>query len=323
MAMIAWLRSVWGRLAFFRFIFRSLVFVIIVQGVGFVLFLWWIPTKHLPLPGFAVGIIAFLGAVMSVQPSPMRPRQKFIWLILIGAFMVTELRAIRKDRNDSNVQALKDRNEQDQKFQGIRDAENKQFQTTAGRLTEAINGIQSTLDAANATLIQTKPHAFVRFAGIDLAGEQPTRIEPNHDYGMNVHFIDDGDASARDVQMLFKVYITKADDLEAQQNIVKDFEAAWTKGEAKNIGDVITAHEPRFLTMNRTFKPEEFNVPRGTIYWVLRFEYTDDVGRWRSDACKSVQWSPKQLDSNISHPCFIFERSRYAVKKQRQAAGRR
>jgi hypothetical protein len=58
---------------------------------------WWIPYKRLPLPGKSVAIIAILAALMSVH-ADLRPRHKFIYFALMSALLMTEFRAIRKDR---------------------------------------------------------------------------------------------------------------------------------------------------------------------------------------------------------------------------------
>ena len=68
-------------------------------------------TLYLPaLPGFAVAVIAVLAAAMSVHPD-MQPWQKFVWLLFIGAFLITELRAIRQDRITADLKALQDRDD--------------------------------------------------------------------------------------------------------------------------------------------------------------------------------------------------------------------
>jgi hypothetical protein len=66
---------------------------------------------------------------------------KFVYFFLIGAFLVTELRAIRKDRDDSESQALSARRAQDEAFQGIRATQDADFKATAGELKTSIDAL--------------------------------------------------------------------------------------------------------------------------------------------------------------------------------------
>lgn len=62
-----------------------------------VLYFWFSPQ----LPGYSIAAIAVVTALMSFQRH-MNMRQQAIWILLIGAFFVLELSAIRTDRNDYN-----------------------------------------------------------------------------------------------------------------------------------------------------------------------------------------------------------------------------
>lgn len=292
---------------------RNVWFFVLVQVASVGLFLWWFSAKHLPLPGFAVGIIGFLAAVMSVRPN-MGPREKVVWIVLIAAFLVTELRAIRKDRDDSNAQALVDRKEQDEKFQGIREAENRQFEATANSLREAIAGIKSTLEAANATLSQTAPHADVRFTKIEFTDQLPPRFASNTEYSFNYNYVNDGNAPAKKIKQLAKLYMAKADDRAAQEELVREFESSWADTKADSSGLMLIPGTPNFGTIHRTFSNEEFIIPGGTLYYLLRFEFSDNTGRWRSDTCELLQReNGRTIDIKVSHQCLVFQHSRYQV----------
>ncbi len=103
--------------------FFSLVQIIAVSTA----FYWW---RHLPVPGYAIGVLAVLAAVMSVH-SEVRLWQKATWILLMGAFLVLEFRAIEKDR-DEYAKAEHSR----------RIEENDQFQNIAHGLTAAIQQSQ-------------------------------------------------------------------------------------------------------------------------------------------------------------------------------------
>jgi hypothetical protein len=87
---------------------------------------WW---RHLPVPGYAIGVLALLAAVMSVHiEAGMLRWQKAFWMLLMGAFLVIEFRAINKDRSDyAKVEEDK------------RKVERDSFQRIADGITKAIN----------------------------------------------------------------------------------------------------------------------------------------------------------------------------------------
>jgi hypothetical protein len=59
---------------------------------------WW---RSLPVPGYAIGVLAVLAAVMSVHIEVgMAWWQKALWMLLMGGFLFLEFRAIEKDRRD-------------------------------------------------------------------------------------------------------------------------------------------------------------------------------------------------------------------------------
>lgn len=62
--------------------------------------IWWIPYKHLPWTGTCVAIIAFLAALMSVQQG-LLPHHKAIYFSLMALLLLTEFRAMRKDRDEA------------------------------------------------------------------------------------------------------------------------------------------------------------------------------------------------------------------------------
>lgn len=69
----------------------------LIQGGFLLLVFLWRRYAHLPWSGVSVALIAVLAAVMSIYPD-MRPRYKFVYLFLMAALLVTEFRAMRKDR---------------------------------------------------------------------------------------------------------------------------------------------------------------------------------------------------------------------------------
>lgn len=111
----------------------------------------------LPLPGVSVAVLGGMAAIMSLRPD-MKIIEKAAWMIIIFAVLYAEIRAIRKDRADSDAKALADRQTQDAAFKAIQTTQNGDFTKTAGGLQKAIDGINVTMKTTNRTLAQTHPH---------------------------------------------------------------------------------------------------------------------------------------------------------------------
>jgi len=89
-------------------------------------YVWW---SALPSPGYAIGVLAVLAAVMSIH-TEMPPFQKALWLLLIGVFLVIELRAIDWDRANNDVrEALVRMQERDQFATILRQGEEESKKT--------------------------------------------------------------------------------------------------------------------------------------------------------------------------------------------------
>jgi hypothetical protein len=294
------------------------IFFLAIELAFIPLVLWWIPYQHLPRPGWAVAFIAGAAAAMSVHDK-MKGWQKAIWLLVIGAFLMTELRAINKDRADSDAAALSDRQAQDLAFKGVRDSQDADFKATAGGLETAIGGIQSTLRAADTTLMQTRPHSTVRFDRFEFAGSPPKTIDTNDPYKFNYFYVNGGTETAVDLKVLARVYTGISESKEDQLKLARQFDEDWNKGNALETNSVLVPDHPSFGTIEKAFTDEEIKRLNlnGTVYFLIRFEYTDETGRWKTDSCMSFQReSPTIIDTNIAHPCFVFQHFRYAVKRQ-------
>jgi hypothetical protein len=117
-------------------------FFLMVQlcAVGFAAY-WW---RHLPAPGYAIGVLAVLAAVMSIH-SEMRRWHKAVWMLLIGAFLFLEFRAIDQDRRDNETKEAGIRKEERSSFAAILKQNQDQFDKTMNNLSSII---QSSADVA-------------------------------------------------------------------------------------------------------------------------------------------------------------------------------
>jgi hypothetical protein len=93
---------------------------LLLQLSALALFLYWLPWVHLPLPGFGIAVVAVLAAAMSLQ-GEIPQAQKAFWMLIIGAFVVTEFRAIRKDRDEYAKAEASRRTQERESFKGIAD----------------------------------------------------------------------------------------------------------------------------------------------------------------------------------------------------------
>jgi hypothetical protein len=281
------------------------VIFLVLELVCVPLALWWIPSSHLPEPGWAVAFIAGAAAAMSVHDE-MKGWQKCIWLLVIGAFLITELRAIHKDRLDSDAKALADRQAQEVAFKGVRDAQDSDFSATAGGLKTAIRGIQSTLKTADSTLLQTRPHAFIRqdIFVLDNAPTPPAPFVEGVDYSFALPYINDGNEIARVLQRDAEIYVAEPDDLGSQKSLAIQFEEAWRKLPKPKYSPAVQG-KPAYWSKHRTFTKGEIDEIRQkgyTVYVLRRIEYSDSTGKWQTDSCDHYQVDSKGLWISVTHP---------------------
>ncbi len=88
-----------------------------IKLLFFAVLVWFFLVK-LPPSGYAVALIACAAALMSVH-AEMNGWQKAVWMLIIGGFLIVELRSISHDRTVSNESAKNVRDEQDRNFSQI------------------------------------------------------------------------------------------------------------------------------------------------------------------------------------------------------------
>jgi hypothetical protein len=91
------------------------ILVFVLEICLFVPALWWVGYSHLPAPGWSVACLAVAATLMTIQDR-MTDWQKVGWVTLMAFFLVIELRAISKDRWDSQVVQENDRGEERRAF---------------------------------------------------------------------------------------------------------------------------------------------------------------------------------------------------------------
>jgi hypothetical protein len=134
------IHSLWTSLSrWHRFFLLTQVAVVICTS-------WWL-FRTLPPPGFAIGVVALVAALMSVQEH-MQGWQKAIWMILIGVLLIVEMRSIKVDRGRADAQVLQDRRAQDDNFRQLREQEGQEFEATLAGLKNQFSATISGFDTS-------------------------------------------------------------------------------------------------------------------------------------------------------------------------------
>lgn len=261
---------------------------------------------RLPPPGWAVAILAFVAAAMSVH-GRMKDWQRGVWISLIGVLLIIELRAIGKDRIDNAELQTKFFQTQQQGFSEINTQAQTNFRSTADRLHVAIDSLRK-------TLAQTAPRALFGKPSIDFGHVQ---ISPGSQFHYNLTMINAGNDTAQDVDTFSRIYIGKPDDSFTQQRLMAKFEQEWMHHKRLKPAslppgspDLVTDYSPRFTLQD----VKDIVSAARTIYILSRTSYSDKTGTWYSDSCQNIQ-VPIQPAGILTHPCPIATLFRYKPKR--------
>lgn len=111
-----------------------------VSAAGCVLY--W--QYRVPAPGYAIGALAVVAGIMSVRE--IKIAGKISWVVLLVCLLITEFRAIDKDRADNQSQQKTFFAEQREGFHQIEEQANKDFSVTAKGLEGIIGEDQKHFD---------------------------------------------------------------------------------------------------------------------------------------------------------------------------------
>jgi hypothetical protein len=279
--------------------------------------LYW--TVCIPSPGKAIGALAVVAGIMSVRD--IQVLGKIGWVALLICMVITEFRAIDKDRDEN-------RKQQKEFF----DAQSSGFATTASGLTAAINslkiavaGIDSTLDAANITIKQTHPHADVEFLPAKFAEAQNGKAvlpfpQPIVSYGFDTPFVNYGNDPARVVRKLTRIYVG-ARSLAGEQALVTKFENEWKNADRLPENAILQPNVPGpFWIEWHTFTDDERKAILNfgsSAYFLGRIEYSDSTGTWTTQRCDLFEFEidPSHSNPDIAEPCTVFNRGRYRATR--------
>ncbi len=243
---------------------------------------YWI--FRVPAPGYAIGALATVAGIMSVRE--MKTLGKVSWVVLLVCLLITEFRAIDKDRAENDARQKEFFEAQRNGFQEITDQASSNFSKTAQGLESAITGIDSALKITNKTMQQTHPHAFLQYQNIDslLPGQPlPMPIVAGAAYRMNVWYVNAGAEPATVYDICGTTYVAKIDDRNDQKKISAQFDRECS-GKPTMPPSNAEPGLPHFSTFQTralsNVDVELLTSRKATIYYLLRFAYKDNEGKW-------------------------------------------
>ncbi len=288
----------------------------------------WTTQKRLPPPGYAVAFIAVVAAVMSIQ-GDMLGWQKAIWMLVIGGFLIVELRSISADRSATNLQSAADRHKEDSAFAAVIKGQADAFAATAQTLQTVIqNGqrqfaitvekLEQSLQLVRGTLEQTKPNAYVRFTYFFFLQDKRHTWQMGLPFGAKLGFRNEGNESADEVWKAGNFYIGANSDSAVEESRVL-FDLAWDT--EKQGPSFLGRADERFCEIRHPgFSVTEMAAVLSgekVIYFLFRAEYRDRNGRWGTTVCRKM-YNPL-IEDEIQCPPIngrIYNDPRYEVTSQ-------
>ena len=218
-----------------------------IQFAAAPLIIWW--WYRLPSPGYAIGVVALLAAVMSMQGDTRR-WQKALWMLLIGAFVILEFRAIDKDRADAVLADGDRRTVENSRFftilTGLLDSNQqsqKQFQETMSRLDATLNRVGDSIK----TQTGGDSFAYVTFVP-----------QPNQQFAVAI--------TSRGRYPLHDIQVEMVDD-ERRSRIVEEYNK-------HPDGDWITAVQAGDSNFQvRYLRPQSPDAPSGDVQMLGRYPF--------------------------------------------------
>src|ERR1035438_875140 len=288
------------------------LFFAIQVGAAMWIYQWWF---HLPPPGYSVGVLAVLAAVMSVH-GEMPPFQKVFWLLLIAAFLFLEFRAIDWDRANIDAHDALVRMEERSQFREVMHEDQEHFQ-------ELLRGDQSQFQSLLSSETKTQKFAETKANfGIQMITPLIQNVNPffqDINFDWNVMFMNVGNEDATDVNMDAKMLLGQPRDADSVR-LLKEFDQWWKQKKKHWHNDIsqpgITGAFATFEGLRPTPQERQTLVDHSqTVYLIIRFEYSDHAGRWAYDVCEYYQ--DVMVSTDVTHPCRLPRKGRYRIQRSR------
>lgn len=181
----------------------------------------------------------------------------------------------------------------------------KEFETT-------VSGLRATID-------NTTPKASFAEDTMGFTALSTWRAGP---IPMNLNYKNLGNATARGVYMLLRVYVGKLDDQATQETIFADFNLRWKAGTNVKGPSEANPAQPMVstFTVDQLTEREARSIGGGsnTFYVLSRISWIDNTGRWSSDWCDGYQDPLSALPPFrnptamvLAHPCKVANAKQY------------
>jgi hypothetical protein len=266
--------------------------------------------QHPPV-GTYIAILGLLAAIVAFFEKP-TTLEKAVCVFAFCILTVFEISNLYKERESLEIKEHENRIQEAAAIKSIIDGLQQSNQANQIRFNETIAGVKGTLEVANTAVLNTRPIAKLRETGIEPVIDPPIFMA-GREMRWNIHYINDGNETAKSGKALASIYVGKLDDENDQRAMVIKFDKLWQTSAAKLI-EVFPA-TPTMGTIPVTFNQDEIDALDArtqTMYLLWRFEWFDSTGHLASEGCIGAQnfhnWT-------VTHNCVVHNRTRYFLKK--------
>jgi hypothetical protein len=193
-------------------------------SIAALLTFWWL--IHLPSPGKAIGALAVVAGIMSVRD--MKVLGKLLWVVLLVLMLITEFRAINKDRSENDEKQRAFFDAQQSGFQHVVDQAKVNFDQTATDLKTTIGGLKTVLATTQLVEKITNKNLENITGGDSYAYVYPAAAEGNNEVTLSIH--NDGDQQLSGVNVTIRRVLSGSvdpmDEHAAERPLVTDDSAA-------------------------------------------------------------------------------------------------
>jgi hypothetical protein len=258
---------------------------------------------HVPV-GVYIAIMGLVTAVATFHDEPSRV-EKFGWILFATALMVAEIRNLYvADREQAHT------------FSAISEsmgATKTGLDGAVGQLQTLNEQQRKSLEASQTAELNTRPFADIEFETAQPANSLP--ITANGHSRFTVFYKNVGNAAPANTIMDFRDYVGPIDNAKFQKSMAADFDKWWTTSQHRKINPVPPGRDAFGSFDSHTFTEGEvqaLNDHTSTLYFIMRWTYTDNRGNWIGDVCLGYQ--DIRHDLVVGHECIVHTNHRYPAR---------
>jgi hypothetical protein len=271
----------------------------------------FIPMYWSPPIGVYIAALGALAAYMTLRPSQ-GPVEKAVWVVGIFVLAALEVGNLYHDRDQHEAQEAAARQEQTHEFKVIADGIETSNKNSQQQFDATMKQMGVTLKAAQDTLENTRPKADVQIVGANVLDSQ-SDIRAKTPVYWNLDYQDFGETPGDHFIATARFFVGRQDNVDDQKRMLKEFNYYWMHSRRQERPSIFPG-PPHFATFDGVFTQEEVSqliAHTATIYFVIRFVWTDPTGRWASDYCHSFQDPGDRGPRPVMHDCQVGIRTRY------------